>query len=103
MKPIKWGIKLFTVAESTTGYVLPYTGKRCVTNYGKTTQTVLDVAKDLSMKGHKFFLDNYYMSLELMKVLAQMNTLCCGTVNSSRVGLPRHEKELCCSLKIETR
>ena len=41
IKPIKWGIKLFTVAESTTGYVLnvlPYTGKRCVTNYGKTTQ-----------------------------------------------------------------
>ena len=98
IKPIKWGIKLFTVAESTTGYVLnvlPYTGKRCVTNYGKTTQTVLDVAKDFLMKGHKFFLDNYYMSLELMKVLAQMNTLCCWTVNSSRVGLSRHEKELC--------
>ena len=58
IKPIKWGIKLFTVAESTTGYVLnvlPYTGKRCVTNYGKTTQTVLDVAKDFLMKGHKFF------------------------------------------------
>ena len=102
IKPIKWGIKLFTVAESTTGYVLnvlPYTGKLCVTNYGKTTQTVLDVAKDFLMKGHKFFLDNYYMSLELMKVLAQMNTLCCGTVNSSRVGLPKDMKKSCAALK----
>ena len=80
------------MAESTPGYVLnvlPYTGKHCVTNYGKTIQTVLDVAKDLLMKGHQFYMDNYDMSLELMKVLAQMNTLCCGTVNSSRVGLPK--------------
>ena len=31
IKPVKWGLKLFTIAESTTGYVLnlvPYTGKR---------------------------------------------------------------------------
>ena len=34
------------------------------------------------------------MSLELMKVLAQVNTLCCcGTVNSSRVGLPKDKKK----------
>ena len=45
---VKWGIKLFTVVKSTTGYVLnvlPYTGKRA-TNYGKTTQVVLDVVTD---------------------------------------------------------
>ena len=53
IKPVKWGIKLFTVAESTIGYVLnvlPYTGKCGVTNYGKTTQTILDVAMDFLMK-----------------------------------------------------
>ena len=51
-------------AESTTGYVLnvlPYTGKHCVTNYGKTKQTVLDVAKDFLMKGHQFYMDNDYV------------------------------------------
>ena len=77
INPVKWGIKLFTVTESTTGYVLnvlPYTGRRCVTNYGKTTQTVLDVAKDFLI-GHKFNMDNYCMSLELMKVLAQIHPM----------------------------
>ena len=41
---------------------------------------------------------NYYMSLELMIVLAQMNTLCCGTVNSFRVGL-KGMKKSCAALK----
>ena len=55
IKPVKWGIKLFTLAESTTGYVLdllPYTGKRAETAMSKTAQTVLDVSRHFLNIGH---------------------------------------------------
>ena len=90
------------MTESTTGYVLnvlPYTGKRGVTNYGKTTQAILDVAMDFPMKRHKLCMYNYYMPLELIKGLAQMNTLCSGNVHSSRVVLPKDMKKSCAAPK----
>ena len=96
IKPVKWGIKIFTLAEAKTGYVLnllPYVGKRVDTDVGKTTQTVLDVGKHHLGKGHWFFTDNYYTSVELMTKLEQQKTLSCGTVNSNRVGLPHDMKK----------
>ena len=102
IKPIKWGIKLFTLAESKTGYVLnilPYSGKRPDTEYSKTTQTVLDVARYSLNKGHRFFMDNYYMSVELVKVLSENLTLCCGTINAARKGLPKDISKKCPAVK----
>ncbi|XP_014680853.1 PREDICTED: piggyBac transposable element-derived protein 4-like [Priapulus caudatus] len=90
-KPTKWGIKLFTLAESKTGYVLnviPYAGKRADTDVSKTTQTVMDVLEPYLRRGHHLFMDNYYTSVELMKRLEQEGTLSCGTVRSNRKGLP---------------
>ena len=102
IKPIKWGIKIFTLAEAKTGYVLnllPYAGKREDTGVGKTTQTVLDVGKHYLNKGHQYFTDNYYTSVELMTKLQAKNTLSCGTVNSNRVGLPKDMKKTCPAVK----
>ena len=102
IKPIKWGIKIFTLAEARTGYVLnllPYAGKREDTGVGKTTQTVLDVGKHYLNKGHRYFTDNYYTSVELMTKLQAKNTLSCGTVNSNRVGLPKDMKKTCPAVK----
>ena len=102
IKPIKWGIKIFTLAEAKTGYVLnllPYAGKREDTGVGKTTQTVLDVGKHYLNKGHRYFTDNYYTSVELMTKLQAKNTLSCGTVNSNRVGLPKDMKKTCPAVK----
>ena len=102
IKPVKWGIKLFTLAESATGYVLnliPYTGKRVDTDLSKTTQTVLDVAHDYMHLGHHLFMDNYYMSIELVSSLSGKDTLCCGTVNSNRVGLPADVKKTAPAVK----
>ena len=62
IKPVKWGIKLFTLAESTTGYVLdvlPYTGKHAQTAMSKMAQTVLDVSCHFLNHGHHFFFDNF--------------------------------------------
>ena len=87
---------MFTLAEAKTGYVLnllPYVGKRVDTDVGKTTQTVLDVGKHHLGRGHRFFTDNYYTSVELMIKLQQQKTLSCGTVNSNRVGLPHDMKK----------
>ena len=102
IKPVKWGVKLFTIAESATGYVLgllPYTGKRPDTAFGKTTQTVLDVSDNFLRLGHRIYVDNYYMSLELVKALYDRDTLCCGIVNANRVGLPPDVKKTCLAVK----
>ena len=102
IKPAKWGIKLFTLAESTTGYVLdllPYTGKRAETAMSKTAQTVLDVSRHFLNLGHHFFFDNYYTSIELLHALAAKNSLCCDTVNANRVGLPSDMKKTCAAVK----
>ncbi|KAI0218647.1 PiggyBac transposable element-derived protein 5 [Lamellibrachia satsuma] len=102
IKPVKWGIKIFTLVEAKTGYVLnllPYVGKHEDTAVGKTTQTVLDVGKHYLNKGHRFFTDNYYTSVELMTKLEDKNTLSCGTVNSNRVGLPKDMKKTCPAVK----
>ena len=102
IKPVKWGIKLFTIGEAKTGYVLnilPYLGKRADMAFGKTTQVVLDVGKGYLRKGHYFFTDNYYTSVELMMTLEKRNTLLCGTVNSNRVGLPSDMKKTCAAVK----
>ena len=66
---------------------------------GKTKQTVLDVGKHYLNKGHRYFTDNYYTSVELMTKLQAKNTLSCGTVNSNRVGLPKDMKKACPSVK----
>ena len=76
-KPTKWGIKLFTLAESKTGYILnivPYEGKRDDTVVTKTTQTVMDVVEPYLCRGHHLFMDNYYTSPELMKQLEREGT-----------------------------
>ena len=84
------------MAESTTGYVLdllPYTGKGAKTAMSKTAQTVLDVSRHFLNHGHHFFFDNYCMSIKLTHALAAKNSLCCGTVNANRVGLPSDMKK----------
>ena len=49
--------------------LIPYTGKRANTDVSKMTQMVLDVAHDYLYLGHHSFMDNYYMSIELVASL----------------------------------
>ena len=46
-----------------------------------------------------FFMYNYYTSVELMMPPEKRNTLLCGTLNSSRVGLPSDIKKTCPGVK----
>ena len=96
IKPGRFGIKTFTLAESTSGYLLNskiYTGKE-----GNAVQkdlgrkAVMSVIEPYLDMGYYVFMDNYYTSVTLFEELEERKTLACGTVRSNRQGLP---KEIC--------
>ena len=96
MKPGRFGIKAFTLAESSTGYLLNskiYTGKEGnVVERDLGKKAVLCVMEPFLDKGYYVFMDNYYTSVALFEELEERKTLACGTVRSNRSGLP---KEIC--------
>ena len=96
IKPGRFGIKTFTLAESTSGYLLNskiYTGKE-----GNAVQkdlgrkAVMSVIEPYLDMGYYVFMDNYYTFMTLFEELEERKTLACGTVRSKRQGLP---KEIC--------
>ena len=96
IKPGRFGIKAFTLAESTSGYVLNskiYTGKEnneVQKDLGR--KAVMSVLQPYLDKGFYAFMDNYYTSVALFEELEERKTLACGTVRANRVALPR---EIC--------
>ncbi|XP_068714167.1 piggyBac transposable element-derived protein 4-like [Montipora foliosa] len=95
-KPGRFGIKAFTLAESTSGYVLGskvYTGKEAgVVQKDLGKKAVTSLMEPFLGKGYYLFMDNYYTSVGLFEELEERSTLACGTVRSNRVDLPR---EIC--------
>ena len=96
INPGRFGIKAFTVAESSSGFLLNskiYTGKE-----GDGVKRDLGRKAGMSMiepyldKGYYVFMDNYYTSVTLFEELEERKTLACGTVRSNGSGLP---KEIC--------
>nr|CAH7752478.1 unnamed protein product [Callosobruchus chinensis] len=89
----RFGIKLFLLCESSTGYTynfLIYTGAD--TNYGDnfvneplSARVVLELSNNL--------LDNYYTSVDLAEKLSQRRTDCVGTMRINRKGVPKDLKE----------
>ena len=67
-KPTKWGIKVFVLADSQTGYVKRlqvYTGKgldSCVSDVGLCTRVVLDLLEGFDHTGLQLYTDNFYTS-----------------------------------------
>ena len=96
IKPGRFGIKAFSLAESKSGYVLNskiYTDREnneVQRDLGR--KVVLSVFQLYLDKGFYAFMDNYYTSVALFEELEDRKTLACGTVRSNRVGLP---KEIC--------
>nr|CAI5851431.1 unnamed protein product [Callosobruchus analis] len=97
----RFGIKLFLLCESSTGYTynfLIYTGAK--TNYGDnfvneplSARVVLELSNNLLDKGYCLFLDNYYTSVDLAEKLSQRRTDCVGTMRINRKGVPKDLKE----------
>ncbi|XP_068728265.1 piggyBac transposable element-derived protein 4-like [Montipora capricornis] len=96
IKPGRFGIKAFTLAESTSGYVLGskvYTGKEAnVVQKDLGKRAVMLLMEPFLDKGYYVFMDNYYTSVGLFEELEGRKTLACGTVRSNRLGLP---KDIC--------
>ena len=60
-KPIKWGFKLWVVAD-TTGYTIDfniYTGKRESTEHGLASQVIMTLVEPFMFQGYEVFTDNF--------------------------------------------
>ena len=91
-KPVKVGIKVFVLAEASTGYCWNfsvYVGKNQSQNddvgdLGKTDRVVIDLVADLTYQNYHLYLDNFYTSVPLLLFLSGQGILCCGTMRVNR-------------------
>ena len=87
-KPNKWGIKLYKVCDSMTGYCCKL--KIAAGESIFTKSLVLDLLNSYLGKGHEIYMDRYYTSMPLFEELFQQNTIDVGTCMSNRRGLPKY-------------
>lgn len=91
-KPIKRGYKVWILADKT-GYVLNfelYTGKKGHSAEKKLGErVVLSMSDILCGNYYTIYFDNYFTSVDLMEQLKAKNILACGTVNKTRINLPK--------------
>lgn len=93
-KPHKWGIKLWALAESCTGYIQAvdvYSGRsdRGVASLSETVVISLLIIAGLCRQGYYLFMDNFFSSTSLfMKLSVDHLTYACGTVRLGRRELP---------------
>ena len=92
-KPHKWGLKVWTLADSKSGYVWNwqlYTGKITLQNgRGAAHEVVMSLMDPLLNLGHHLYCDNYFTSPSLFTDLGDNQTGACGTLRTNRIGVPR--------------
>lgn len=98
LKPIKYGMKLYALCESKSGY----TCKLIIYN-SKKTESIIEMLKRLTSNCHGFnhhlYMDNFYSSAYLFTEMSKFNIYCCGTLRDNRGG-PRDFKKTIYKLKI---
>ena len=92
-KPVKFGFKLWVLADSLNGYTYDfkvYCGKSStvVSEKGLSYDVVFALMKNLLDQGYELYFDNYYTSLPLMLDLFHRKTYACGTASQNRRGFP---------------
>ncbi|XP_064619519.1 piggyBac transposable element-derived protein 4-like [Lineus longissimus] len=97
-KPVKYGLKVWALCESGTGYCLNwsvYTGGREIPgDYGLGYDVVRTISSDFMNKGHHIYMDNFFTSPKLLLDMEDDGTGCCGTVRPQRVGMPPGFQEI---------
>ena len=93
-KRTRFGIKVWVLAESNTGYIPRlqiYTGKDRENEPGEVGQgmrVVNDLIVPYEHKGYHLYVDNFYTSPELFKSLFDRDVYACGTLRKGRRGFP---------------
>lgn len=96
-KPTKWGLKVWVLADATTGYIYSfevYTGTISGESphpKGLSYGVVMKLMDSCLNKGHTVYTDNFYSSPEL---LFELGTLATGTVRINRKHFPKILKPL---------
>lgn len=98
LKSAQFGVKSFEICESSSGYTwsfIIYTGKGMVFDNqtippksNKSTAIVLSLMEPLLDKGYTLWMDNWYNSPDLSKLLKERKTDTCGTLKLSRKNVP---------------
>ena len=97
-KPTRWGIKLFVVCDSKTGYTycfevyLGSTADDEVTSGTVTYKIVMRLLDSLLDQGYIVYMDNLYTSVPLMKTLTERSTMACGTIRPFRSNFTKLDK-----------
>ena len=91
-KPTRFGIKVWALCESISGYCLDfqiYTGKvENVPEHGLSYRVVFDLLSKYLGKSYHVFFDNFYTSFKLVKDLEEQQTFACGTIRKNRGQFP---------------
>ncbi|XP_069105020.1 piggyBac transposable element-derived protein 4-like [Argopecten irradians] len=91
-KPTKWGVKVWEVCESDTGYCSNfdvYTGRKPGgRQHGLGYDVVWNITKPFHNKNHHLYYDRFFSSVLLAEHLDMVSTYVCGTIMQNRKGLP---------------
>lgn len=96
-KPTKWGMKIWVLADSETGYSCDfsvYLGKDTKSSiFGLAYDVVMNLVKSLGRQGYNIFFDNFYTGVQLLRDLLAKGFGACGTVRTNRKGFPECLKD----------
>ena len=91
MKPIKRGIKVWVLGDSSNGYFSRfdiYTGRKEDREVGLGAHVVKELTKDLKDKHHHVYFDNFFTSYQLLEDLEKDGIYGCGTARKDRKEFP---------------
>lgn len=96
---MKWGLKLFVLCDSVTGYTyifevyLGAADPHPVSRNGVTYDVVMRLMSSLLGQGYHVYMDNFYTSGPLFSALYAQLTPACGTLRFGRAGFPDEFKD----------